>query len=655
MSPDEREFVRLPFVKRFWTSLLRRDEQGIVLIVVLVVMMLLLGMGLTSLFSGYTNLLTSTNLKFATQARNMAEAGVNEAIYRLSRQEGQPGSIVPDLTNPNWKVEITFSSSNDLDASDGVVSSIQADLPAEDEHPAHPVTICFKKPDTPGNEHLPCHHPNTEHDVLFIDNSTTPPTFSTVTLGATPPNPIPANAYPVMQIVATGLDARGAERQILAEVRETTSFAPPAPLASGVDVNLNGSGFIDGVNHDHRIYISAGSGTDAIYGDGDGETTNSNNPIKDSPDDNVGTTGTTFFNVTVQAYPVTVQAYPAGGGSGGSCESGVGNPSLNVPLSQVSATNPQTPAYRACARQFDKRIAENPPPAGFLYDPDLPAWVGLTWISDPTHPPAGQPNCTIAPYNHSANPHWHGTNTGYASAIALSSTPVLLQDKKPTSTGVWNRGVFTWRNNNMGTLGASDPGFPGSSDPIYTTPPANTVTGTDCQSTALVCRPSTITTFPTFQLYLGLDDITFQNLLDKPDRCGGDNLPSCTNPISSSRAPQGFTYIKMSSLSDEFAISNIQSPSTNDFVLLYVDGSLRIASNFTFKGLIFVNGSLHVSGEPTILGAIMVRGSTNITAGTGNMTLLYSREAAKRSIQAAHPWSILTWEDTAIQGSTYTQ
>src|SRR2546422_3282246 len=71
-------------------------------------MVLLLGMGLTSLFSGYTNLLTSTNLKLATQARNTAEAGVNEAIYRLSRQEGQPGAIiVPDPpTDPNWQVQI---------------------------------------------------------------------------------------------------------------------------------------------------------------------------------------------------------------------------------------------------------------------------------------------------------------------------------------------------------------------------------------------------------------------------------------------------------------------------------------------------------------------------------------------------------------------
>jgi hypothetical protein len=55
------------------------------------------------------------------------------------------------------------------------------------------------------------------------------------------------------------------------------------------------------------------------------------------------------------------------------------------------------------------------------------------------------------------------------------------------------------------------------------------------------------------------------------------------------------------------------------------------------------------------MGAIMVRGATDITAGTGNMTLLYSRKAAELGIQAGHPWRILSWEDTAIQGSAYTQ
>ena len=103
--------MRSTILRRLWATLLWHDERGVVLALVLVVMLLLLGMGLTSLFSGYTNLLTSTNLKLATRAANTAEAAVNEAIYRLSRQEGKPGAIAPDLTqtfwnDPNWQMQI---------------------------------------------------------------------------------------------------------------------------------------------------------------------------------------------------------------------------------------------------------------------------------------------------------------------------------------------------------------------------------------------------------------------------------------------------------------------------------------------------------------------------------------------------------------------
>jgi len=642
-----------------------RNERGVVLVLVLVVMVVLLGMGLTSLFSAYTNLLVSTNLRLSTNARDRADTAVNEALYRLSRQEGQPGAITPDLSDPNWQVEIDFTS-DDSNTADGTVSTIQAggDWPDSDVTPSHPVTIRFRKADPTGN-------PNR---VLFYNRTVTPP-FQEYDL---PSTSIPADARPVLQIVSTGLDNRDAERQLIADVTSTVSFAPPAPLSSGVDVNLNGTGFIDGVNHDHRIYITEGTGVNAMYGDNNDETTDTpitaTSPIKDSPDDNVGATNTTFFNVTVQAYPAggngngngssssggsstsssssggsSTSSSSSGGSSGGGsvpqCESGVANPNLNVPLSQIPPAT-QTSAYRACARQFDKQISATD---------TTPAWVGLQWISNPT-----ASGCTVAPYNHSANPHWHGTNTGYASAIALSATPVVLQDKKPNTT-VWNRGVFTWRNNNE----ADTTNFPGSTDPIATTPAANTTS--NCSPTgvpSLICRPqvlahgpdsfSSSSHFPYFQEFLGLDDVSFQKLLDKPDSCGGAQA-SCSRVIGSSTAPLGFTYIKMTSLSDYFHMTNVASPGTNDFGLIYVNGSLRIASNFTFKGFIFVDGSLDITGEPTILGAIMVRGATNLTAGTGNMTLLYSRKAAERGIQAGHPWRILSWEDSAIQETVYSE
>lgn len=97
---------------------------------------------------------------------------------------------------------------------------------------------------------------------------------------------------------------------------------------------------------------------------------------------------------------------------------------------------------------------------------------------------------------------------------------------------------------------------------------------------------------------------------------------------------------------------SIAAPNTNDFGLIYVDGSLRLPSNFVFKGLIFVEGTMNIVGNPTILGAIMVRGATTVTTlGGGNVNILYSRKAAELGIQSAHPWRILSWQDTAMQPS----
>ena len=570
MSLNEGEFVRLPFVKRFRTSPLRRDEQGIVLIVVLVVMMLLLGMGLTSLFSGYTNLLTSTNLKLATQARNTAEAGVNEALYRLSRQEGQSGAIVLDLTNPNWEVEIDFTS-GDSNASDGTVSTIEPTADWPDEHPSHPVTMRFKKPD-----------PTQPNNVLFYDRAQNP-LFSTIAL---PSANIPDTAHPVIQIVATGLNDRDAERQIFAEVTGTTAFAPPAPLSSGVSVNLGGSSFIDGVNHHHQIVINPGSGATDQFGENDGETTyiNAANARKDSPDDNAPNDGT------------------CGG-----------------PPSGHDVANFPASTYVSCPRIYNRFTSD--PVAAPPFPPT--AWVGLQWITTADA--------------HSPNPHWHGVNNGFAAAVALSTGPVLLGAPVLPNRAVLNQGVFSWRMN-------------------HTNAPVTSAPGTPCAGAAtLVCRPPELQPFPTFEQYLGLDDVSLQNLLDKPDTCGGTRA-TCSNVLSASVPPRGFTYVEMNSLTDEFVLdATYASPNTNEFGLFYVRGSLRINGNQTFKGLIFIDGSLTIVGSPTVLGAIMVRGATNVTVGAGNIILLYSRKAAELGIQAGHPWRILTWEDTAIQGSTYTQ
>src|SRR5262245_2311291 len=490
-----------------WVRSLWNNEHGVVLIMALVVMTLLMGVASTAIFSSYTNVLTATNLKLATRARGIAEANINEAIYRLSRQEVDANAIVPNLANSDWQVEINFTS-GDNNASDGVVSTIQASADWPDHIPDDPVIVRYKKPDPTGS-------PN---GVLFYDPKQNPK-FVTYTL---PNSAIPDSAHPVFQITGTALDSREAERQILAEVIETTTFAPPAPLSSGVDVNLNGSGFLAGVNHHHMIYIPPANGIPAIYGDnGNVETTDTHpsGQIKDSPDDNSDT------------------------GSG----HGIANSSL------VGA------AFSSYPRLFNMQIGSSD---------QTPAWVGLTKV----------------------NPDkWTGSNTGYASAVALSSSPTVVNDQPPTS-GVWTKGVFTWRRNNSSGLGTI-PGYP----------------STCSSATTLVCRPTELTHsadsfaasshFPFFQEFLGLDDASFQDLLDHPDTTKTD--------LNAGKPPLGFTYVQ-----GDYTFNNsTASPGTYDFGLLYVTGGLTINGNQTFKGLVWIDGTLKVSGSPVILGAVMVRGS----------------------------------------------
>lgn len=539
----------------FW-----REERGVMMAMVLVLMTLLMGVGATAIYSGYTNLQTSTNLKIASRAKAQAEANVNEAIYRLSRQETNVDAIVPNLTNAAWQMEINFIS-GDTDGSDGTLSTIQASTDWPSHVPDEPVIVRFKRPDLDGNP----------TGVLFYDPQQNPQ-FVTYTL---PNAALPASAHPVIQVLTTAVDERGAERQLLAEVVQTTTFAPPAPLSSGVDVNLNGAGFIDGVNHHHSIYITPASGNAAIYGDdGNSETTDSypgpNSVPRDSPDDNLDTGN----------------------------KHGVANATLGAG------------AYSSYPRLFNMQISSTS---------TTPAWIGVM---------QGASTGT-----------WTGTNTGYASAIALSNNgvggPTVTFDQPPVGN-VWTRGVFSWRINNSTT------------NLIATIPAAGSYTNCSLPGTpTLVCRPNVLTHgpdsfsgsqhFPFFQEFLGLDDASFQTMLDRADTTRAD--------LDAGSPPLGFTYIV-----GNYTFNNsTASPDTNDFGLMYVTGNLTINGGQVFKGLIYVNGSLSVSGNPTILGAIMVRGSTQITTTSGNMTLLYSRKAAELGVQAGHPWRVLSWVDTAMQ------
>jgi hypothetical protein len=656
---------------------IRRNERGAVLVAALVIMVVLMGVSTIATYSGYTNLVTSTNLRLASRARAHAEANVSEALYRLATRPGEIGAIIPDLEDPDWQLAINFTT-GDTDAADHVVSTIQDPDDWPEHQPPQAVTLQYKKQDANCTENC---------QLVFHNRAIPPPnppfaafqlpiaelggdllpgvsleflapvvtlaenvTYQLLCdpaegllgglgggvtsevgdlLGVCPSGVDLADiGYPVIQMRTTGLDARGAEREFLAEVVRTVQFIPVAPLSAGGNVSLNSVGFIDGVNHHPDIQLGNPA---TVYGDNDTETTRSLSllgipiAVRDSPDDSYfwDSAWSDWPSITLFGVPVSTCLLACSAAE--AIWHGIANTSLLLlnlnPLfytsfprlfnMQVSATD-ETPAWIGVER-LEAAITETLDDIVGL-DPVIPAQLGI----------------------------WTEVNRGYTAAIALSSGATISNAPEPPNDTtvtdynniVWNRGVFSWRINNKN----DHPDYINSTSVPAETPAAGAVK--HCgppvlgDRPPLVCRPAVLATFPTFQTYIGFADAEFQELLDTADT------------TSATQTPEGFTYLEGNSTIS----AAVPSPDTDEFGLIYADSDLHISGTLTFKGLIFVNGNLQINGgaKLTVLGAVMVRGTVT-QVGDGSMTLLYSREAANRGIQAARPWRILSWADADVQ------
>ena len=84
-------------------------ERGAALTGVLVLTFALMAVAAVAALSGYTNILTASNLRAAAGAKADAENGINEAIYRLSLPPTDPAAIKPVLTDPDWTLSIFYT------------------------------------------------------------------------------------------------------------------------------------------------------------------------------------------------------------------------------------------------------------------------------------------------------------------------------------------------------------------------------------------------------------------------------------------------------------------------------------------------------------------------------------------------------------------
>ena len=232
---------------------LQSNQNGAALIIGLMFVAILALAGSTAVVLTSTDLQIGRNYKTNTQARSVAEAGINEALYRLGlfpdgTQAPPSGSMIninsitdaaiqPDTSKADWKVKILFSSSTPPASSGDTVytntiltSQSWPDLnysPSTDDSTA--LTIEFLK--------------DSSNNIIYYNGSKTPSYYPVASGGD------PGTGYPVVVITSTG-KADGAVNKIqVRAVRQPVNLKGEAAVMVDMGPDLSGSALISGFNH----------------------------------------------------------------------------------------------------------------------------------------------------------------------------------------------------------------------------------------------------------------------------------------------------------------------------------------------------------------------------------------------------------------------
>jgi len=114
-------------------------------------------------------------------------------------------------------------------------------------------------------------------------------------------------------------------------------------------------------------------------------------------------------------------------------------------------------------------------------------------------------------------------------------------------------------------------------------------------------------------------------------------------------APQGVMYINNAGgLELDIAAG---TPSKDDgWGLMYVTGDLKISSAlFQFKGLVYVEGKAKCSGAPLFVGCLVVKGNLPGAAfASGGPHILYSHDVLTKDVNKGMKYVILSWKDEGL-------
>ena len=112
-------------------------------------------------------------------------------------------------------------------------------------------------------------------------------------------------------------------------------------------------------------------------------------------------------------------------------------------------------------------------------------------------------------------------------------------------------------------------------------------------------------------------------------------------------APQGVIYIDNNDAGDNELDIAAGTPSVDDgWGLMYVTGDVKISSGaFQFKGLIYVEGDIKASGSPLFVGCVAVKGAVDGAFSSGTPHIIYSYDALTQYANKGMKFVVLSWKE----------
>jgi Tfp pilus assembly protein PilX len=140
------------------------------------------------------------------------------------------------------------------------------------------------------------------------------------------------------------------------------------------------------------------------------------------------------------------------------------------------------------------------------------------------------------------------------------------------------------------------------------------------------------------------------NFYTGPWDCFGMSQAEFWQFVGAPKAPNAVTSYNGITYVDDNGVTRDQScqlgPNGADGEgFLYVDGDLKLNSNFSYKGFIFVEGDITVNGNAWILGGLVCRGKGHIKLA-GTLTVLYSSDAITQMLtKYGSQFVTLSWRE----------